>query len=64
MDSTRFQDRGPTPLDDLEDLAKRHASLQTIPDLLRGRGYSETDVERIMHGNWLRLLRKAWKVWT
>jgi membrane dipeptidase len=38
------------------------ADLQSIPDLLRGRGYSETDVEKIMHGNWLRLLRKAWKV--
>ena len=37
------------------------ADLQTIPDLLRGRGYSETDVEQVMHGNWLRLLRKAWK---
>ena len=37
------------------------ADLQTIPDLLRGRGYSETDVEQVMHGNWLRLLRKAWR---
>jgi membrane dipeptidase len=37
------------------------ADLQSIPDLLRGRGYSETDVEKIMHGNWLRLLRKTWK---
>ena len=37
------------------------ADLQTIPDLLRGRGYSETDVEQVMHGNWLRLLHKAWR---
>ena len=37
------------------------ADLQTIPDLLRGRGYTETDVEQVMHGNWLRLLRRVWK---
>jgi membrane dipeptidase len=37
------------------------ADLQTIPDLLRGRGYSEIDVKKITHGNWLRLLSKAWK---
>jgi membrane dipeptidase len=33
-----------------------------IPDLLRGRGYPEMDAKKVMHGNWLRLLRKAWKV--
>jgi membrane dipeptidase len=37
------------------------ADLQTIPDLLCGRGYTEADIAKIMHGNWLRLLRKAWK---
>ncbi len=36
------------------------ADLQKIPDLLRGRGYAEADVQDIMHENWLRLLRKAW----
>lgn len=36
------------------------ADLQRIPDLLRARGYGETDVENIMHGNWLRLLTTAW----
>ena len=36
------------------------ADLQKIPDLLRQRGYSETDIEGVMHGNWLRFLRKAW----
>jgi len=24
------------------------------------RGYVATDIENIMHGNWLRFLRKAW----
>ena len=36
------------------------AGLQKIPALLQKRGYSETDVENVMHGNWLRFLRKAW----
>ena len=36
------------------------ADLQKIPDLLRMRGYSEEDVQKVMHGNWLRFLKKAW----
>jgi len=36
------------------------ADLQKIPALLKNRGYSETDIENMMHGNWLRFLRKAW----
>jgi len=36
------------------------ADLQKIPVLLGKRGYKETDIENMMHGNWLRLLRKAW----
>ncbi|MCU0401554.1 MAG: membrane dipeptidase [Algoriphagus sp.] len=36
------------------------ADLQKIPDLLRGRGYAESDVEQVMHGNWLNFLKKAW----
>lgn len=37
------------------------ADLQKIPALLRKRGYSETDIANVMHGNWLRFLRKAWR---
>ncbi len=37
------------------------ADLQKIPALLIKRGYTEQDVENMMHGNWLRFLRKAWK---
>jgi membrane dipeptidase len=37
------------------------ADLQKIPALLKKRGYSEKDVENVMHGNWLRFLRGAWK---
>jgi len=37
------------------------ADLQKIPALLTARGYGPTDIENILHGNWLRFLRKAWK---
>ena len=37
------------------------ADLQKIPQLLTQRGYTTKDIENIMHGNWLRLLRKAWQ---
>nr|WP_287935925.1 membrane dipeptidase [Algoriphagus sp.] len=36
------------------------ADLQKIPDLLRSRGYTESDVEKVMHGNWLNFLKNAW----
>ncbi|MGC4035792.1 MAG: membrane dipeptidase [Chitinophagaceae bacterium] len=37
------------------------ADLQKIPSLFKQRGYSDEDVNNLMHGNWLRFLRKAWK---
>lgn len=36
------------------------ADLQKIPDLMRKRGYKETDIAAVMHGNWLRFFDKAW----
>jgi membrane dipeptidase len=36
-------------------------NLQKLPDLLKQRGYSEGDISNILHGNWLRFLRKTWK---
>lgn len=39
------------------------ADLQNIPQLLTKRGYQQQDIENIMHGNWLRFLRKAWNMW-
>lgn len=36
------------------------ADLQKIPKLLSNRGYRSDDIENVMHGNWLRFLRKAW----
>jgi membrane dipeptidase len=36
------------------------ADLQKIPALLLQRGYTQDDIENIMHGNWLRFLRRVW----
>ncbi|MCC5928794.1 MAG: membrane dipeptidase [Cyclobacteriaceae bacterium] len=36
------------------------ADLQKLPDLLSKRGYSNLDTEGIMHGNWLKFLKRAW----
>jgi len=36
------------------------ADLQKLPALLAKRGYSPADIEGMLHGNWLRFLRKAW----
>lgn len=38
------------------------ADLQHIPALLLKRGYTKKDIENIMHGNWLRFLRRVWSV--
>ena len=37
------------------------ADLQKLIPLFYSHGYSETDVQNIMHGNWLRFLRNAWR---
>lgn len=36
------------------------ADLQKIEEILRRRGYGETDIEGVFHGNWMRLLERAW----
>jgi membrane dipeptidase len=36
------------------------ADLQALSGILGKRGYSESDVGGIMHGNWLRFFEKAW----
>jgi membrane dipeptidase len=37
------------------------ADLQKLAGILAARGYGETDIAAIMHGNWLRLLRRVWR---
>lgn len=52
LDGGFGRDQAPHDLDTIADL-------QVLSGLLRDRGYSETDVAAIMHGNWLRLLRQS-----
>jgi membrane dipeptidase len=37
------------------------ADLQKIQPLLKNRGYSAEDISKVMHGNWLKFLRRAWR---
>jgi membrane dipeptidase len=37
------------------------ADLQKVPDLLKKHGYGDQDIANMMHGNWLRFLRRVWK---
>jgi membrane dipeptidase len=36
------------------------AGLQKLPALLHKRGYKAQDIENVMHGNWIRFLKRAW----
>lgn len=36
------------------------ADLQNLKPLLEKRGYTDQDIQNIFHGNWLRIIRKAW----
>lgn len=36
------------------------AALQVIPQALRAAGWSEADVARVCHGNWIRVLEAIW----
>ncbi len=40
---------------------KTIADLARVRDLLAKRGYSQEDTQRIMHGNWVRFLERAWR---
>lgn len=53
LDGAFGREQSPYDLDTIADL-------QTIPAILEKRGYSPADIENVMHGNWLRFLRKNW----
>ena len=36
------------------------SDLQTFPNILRKRGYTDDDINNVMHANWLRFLRGVW----
>lgn len=53
LDGAFGREQSPYDLDTIADL-------QIIPAILEKRGYNPTDIENVMHGNWLRFLRKNW----
>jgi membrane dipeptidase len=53
LDGAFGQEQSPADLETIADLQK-------IVPLLQKRGYKQADVENIMHGNWLRFLKKVW----
>jgi len=53
LDGGFGREQSPSDLDTIADL-------QHLAEILSKRGYSDADVACIMHGNWLRLLRKSW----
>lgn len=54
LDGGYGTEQSPYDLDTIADLVR-------IPGMLQRRGYSAQDIENVMHGNWLRFLRNAWK---
>jgi membrane dipeptidase len=54
LDGAFGKEQSPYDIETIADLSK-------IPDLLKKRGYTAEDVSNVMHGNWLRFLRKAWR---
>ena len=53
LDGGFGREQSPSDLDTIADMQK-------IATILYTRGYSEPDIAGIMHGNWLRVLRKQW----
>lgn len=53
LDGGYGREQSPCDLDTIADLQK-------LNQLLAGRGYSSDDIAAILHGNWLRFLRRAW----
>lgn len=54
LDGAYGKEQSPYDLDTIADL-------QRLPDMLAKRGYAPEDIENIMHGNWTRFLKHAWK---
>lgn len=53
LDGGYGTEQTPRDLDTITDLAR-------IPAMLTERGYSQADVAKIMHGNWIALLARVW----
>lgn len=53
LDGAFGKEQSPYDLETITDL-------QNMPRLFNKRGYQQQDIENIMHGNWLRFLKRAW----
>jgi membrane dipeptidase len=53
LDGGFGREQSPSDLDTIADL-------QRLTEILSNRGYRNEDIASIMHGNWLRLLHRAW----
>lgn len=53
LDGAFGTEQSPSDLETIADLHK-------IPDLLRKRGYSDQDINKVMGENWLNFLKRAW----
>ena len=53
LDGAFGREQAPYDLETIADLGR-------VPALLARRGYPAADIEKVMHGNWLRFLRAAW----
>jgi len=54
LDGAFGREQCPSDVETIADLAK-------VPDLLRKRGHTDDDVRGLMHGNFVRFLRDAWR---
>ncbi len=54
LDGAFGREQTPADLDTIADLAR-------LPGMLAARGYSQTDVEQIMHQNFIRFLGETWR---
>lgn len=53
LDGAYGREQSPYDLETIADLGR-------IPTMLQNRGYNADDIEKVMHGNWIRFLREAW----
>jgi membrane dipeptidase len=54
LDGGFGREKTPTDVDTIADLAR-------LPDALAARGYSQSDIGSILHGNWIRFLIESWR---
>lgn len=54
LDGGFGKEQGPADLDTIADLQK-------VPQMLRDKGYTETDIANVMNGNFLRFLQRTWQ---